>query len=86
MRRLLPYRRRPHPLKQVIRDPQRVGDRDERRVDRADAREDARVDDVQVVELVGAPIRVEDRGRRISAEPDCARLMCDAGNRDVVFR
>src|SRR5690242_16047195 len=36
-------------LEQMIADPQRVGHRGERRVDGADAREEAGVDDVQVV-------------------------------------
>ena len=46
------------PLEQVVADAQRVRHRRQRRVDRADAREDARVDDVEVVELVRLAVDV----------------------------
>ena len=46
------------PLEQVVADPQPVGHRRQRRVHRADAGEEARVDDVEVVELVRPAVRV----------------------------
>ena len=52
-------------LEEVVADPEGVGHRRQRRVHRADAREEARVDDVQVVELVGLAVGVEDRGRGV---------------------
>src|SRR4051794_8411022 len=65
--------------------PHGVGHRGQRRVDRADAREEARVDDVEVVELVRAAVGVEHGARRVSAEAARAGLMCDARDRDVVL-
>ena len=56
-------RARAHALEQVVADAQRVGHRGQRRVDGADAREEARVDDVEVVELVRPAVGVEHRGR-----------------------
>src|SRR3954451_17136680 len=52
------------PREQAVADAQGVGHRGQRRVDGADAREEARVDDVEVVELVHAAVAVEHgRGR-----------------------
>ena len=53
---------------QVVADAQRVGHRGQRRVHRADAREEARVDDVEVVDLVGAAV-----GVRAPTAPDRCR-------------
>src|SRR3954469_18381784 len=50
------------PLEQVVADAQGVGHRRQRRVHGADAREEARVDDVEVVHLMGAAVRVHHRG------------------------
>ena len=47
------------PFEQVIADAQRVGHRGQRRVHRAARGEEARVDDVQVVEVVRVAIDVE---------------------------
>src|SRR6476660_5771714 len=58
----------------VIPDAQCVGDGGERRVHRADAREEAGVDDVEVVHLVRAAVHVERGARRVGAEPDRAGL------------
>src|SRR4051812_28174895 len=55
-------------LEQVVADAQRVGHGGERRVDGADAREEARVDDVEVVDLVRAAVGVEHRRRGVPAE------------------
>src|SRR4051812_43254738 len=68
---------------QVIAHPQRVGHGGQRRVDRADAREEARVDDVEVVDLVRAAVRVEHRGGRIEPEPARPRLVGHPGHRDL---
>ena len=48
-----------HPCEQVVADAERVGHRREGWIHRADAREDARVDDVEVVELVRLAVHVE---------------------------
>ena len=42
--------------------------------------EEAGVDDVEVVELVGLAVHVEYRRRRIGAEPDRARLVRGGGD------
>ena len=54
--------RRAEPLEQVVADAQRVGHRRQRRVHGARGREEAGVDDVEVVEVVGLAVDVE-RGR-----------------------
>ena len=69
----------------MVADAQGVGHRRERRVHRADAAEKAGVDDVQVVELVGLAVRVEDRRLRIVAEAAGARLVGDAAEVDLVL-
>ncbi len=74
-----------HPLEQVVADAERVGHRGQRRVHGADAREEAGVDDVEVVELVGPAVAVEHRRRRVGAEPAGAGLVGAAGDRDVVL-
>src|SRR5262245_61447829 len=68
------------PLGEVLADADRVRHRRQRRVHGADAREEAGVDDVEVVELVGLAVDVEDRRLRIRAEAARARLMRHAGN------
>ena len=59
----------------MVSNPDSVGHRGQRRVDRADAREEARVDDVQVVDLVRPAIGVQNRRGGIGSEPDRARLV-----------
>jgi hypothetical protein len=49
----------PQSLEQMIADAERVRHRGQRRVDRADRREDARVGDVEVVELVRAAVDLQ---------------------------
>src|SRR6187200_1426986 len=71
------------PLREVLADTDGVGHRRQRRVHRADAREEAGVDDVQVVELVRLAVDVEDRGLRVRAEPTRPSLVGDAGGGDV---
>ena len=73
MRRLRLADARAEALEQVVAHPQRVGHRRQRRVDRADAREEAGVDDVEVVDLVRAAVGVEHRRRRVEAEAAGAR-------------
>src|SRR5438874_5042453 len=46
----------PQPFEQVRSDAQRVGDDGQRRVHRADGHEEARVDHIEVVELVGLAV------------------------------
>src|SRR4029453_16701894 len=55
-------------LEQVVANAERVGHRRQRGVHRADAREEARVDDIEVVELVRLAVGVEHRRRGIGAE------------------
>src|SRR5438477_13198847 len=66
------------PSQQVVADSDCVRHRGERGVHGADAREEARVDDVEVVELVGTAILVQDRRRGIVPESAGTRLMRDA--------
>jgi hypothetical protein len=47
------------PLQQVLADPKGVGDDGERGVDGTDGDEEARIDHVEVVELVGLAVDVE---------------------------
>src|SRR5690348_17950943 len=64
----------------VVSDAQRVGDDGQRRVDRGAGAEEARVDHVQVVQLVHLAVQVERRGGRVGAEPDGAVLVRDRGD------
>src|SRR3954464_14711670 len=68
---------------EVLADPDGVGHGRERRVHRADAREEARVDDVEVVDLMRLAVGVEHRRSGVGAEPAGARLVGDAGHRDI---
>src|SRR5947207_3865906 len=72
-------------LQQVIAHADGVGDGGERRIDRADADEKARIDDVEVVELVRLAVDVENRGLGSAAEPAGAGMMCTAGYGHVCF-
>src|SRR3954471_17855131 len=57
----------------------------QRRVHRADAREEAGVGDVDVVQLVRLAVRVQCRGGRVGPEPDGARLVrCRADRHRLV--
>src|SRR5277367_3790650 len=69
-------------LEQVIADAQRVGDGGQRGVDGSDAGEEAGVHDVQVVEIVGLAVHVEDRSSGVGAETTGARLVSNAGDRN----
>ena len=75
----------PHPLEQVVADAQRVGHRRQRRVDRPDAREEARVDDVQVVQLMRLAVDVQHRRCGMGAEAARPRLVRDARHGDLVL-
>src|SRR3954453_1035761 len=72
-------------LEQVVADAQAVGHRRERRVHRPDAREEARVDDVEVVDLVRPAVAVEHGARRVVPEAARAGLVGDARHRDLVL-
>src|SRR3954454_655200 len=76
---------RADPARDVLAHAQRVRHRCERRVDRADAREEARVDDVEVVDLVRPAVRVEHGRRRIGPEAAGPRLVGDPRDRDLVL-
>ena len=74
-----------HAVEQVVADAQGVGHRGERGVHRPDAREAARVDDVEVVDLVRAAVRVEHGLRRVGAEAAGPGLVRAARDRDLVL-
>ena len=81
----LPYTSaRTKTFEEVVADAHGVGDRGKRRIDRADAREEARVDDVQVVQVVRLAVRVEHRRLRVIAEADGAAVVGYAGDRDLL--
>ena len=67
----------------MLADPHGVGDGGQGRVDGADAGEEAGVDDVEVVNLVGLAVDVEHRGGRIGAEAAGADLVGYPGDRYV---
>jgi uncharacterized hydrophobic protein (TIGR00271 family) len=77
-----PSERLPGALEEVLADPDRVGHHGQGRVHRADAREEAGVSHVQVVDLVRLAVGVEHRGRRVGAEPAGAGLVGHARDRD----
>jgi hypothetical protein len=58
-----------HPGREVLADADRIGHRGEGRVHGSDAREEARVDDVQVVDLVGLAVDVQYGSGGVGAEP-----------------
>src|SRR5215216_234757 len=74
-----------HALEQMVADAEGVGHRGQRRVHRADAREEAGVDDVEAVELVRAAVDVEHRAGRVGAEAARTWLVGAAGDGNVVL-
>src|SRR6478736_3818336 len=72
-------------LQEVVANAQGIGHRRQGRVHGPDAREEAGIDDIQVVELVGLAVDVEDGGRSVGPEPDGAGLVGDAGDGDLVL-
>src|SRR4051812_9899536 len=71
-------------LGKVIADAQCVGDRRQPRVNSARGREEAGVDDVQVVEVVRLAVEVKRRALGIGAESHRPAVMGDAGERDLL--
>jgi LuxR family transcriptional regulator, maltose regulon positive regulatory protein len=69
----------------MVAHAERVRHRREGWIHRPDRREDARVDDVQVVELVRLAVDVEHRRLGIGTEPAGPRLVRAARDRDVVL-
>lgn len=74
------------PREETVADPQRVGDGRQGRVDRADAREEARVDDVEIVQVVGLAVDVQRGGSRVGSETDGARLMRRRADRHALVQ
>src|SRR6476620_5972949 len=68
---------------EVLTDPDGVRHRGQGRVHGSDAREEARVHDVEVVDLVGLAVLVEHRRRRIAPEAARPRLVRDTRDRDA---
>ena len=71
-------------LEQVVADAQRVGHDRQRGVHRAARREEAAVDDVEVVDIVRLAVHVERGGLRVVAEADRAVLVRHAGQRNAL--
>src|ERR1043166_1004308 len=69
---------------EVVADAKRVGHDRERRIDGAARWEEARVDDVEIVEIVGLAVGVERRRPGVAAEADRAVLMRHAGERNAL--
>jgi hypothetical protein len=59
-------------LQQVVANAQGIGHDRQRRIDRAAGREEAGINDVQIVDVVGSAIRVERRGLRVVSEGEVA--------------
>src|SRR5262245_50263757 len=70
-------------LQQVVAHADAIGDRGLRWIERARADEKARVDDVQVVQLVRLAVYVEHGGLWVAAEAAGAGLMRAARDRNV---
>ena len=65
-------------------DAEGIGHDREGRVNGRARREETAVDDVQIVELVGLAVAVEDRRSWVVAESNSAVLVSDAGERDLL--
>src|SRR6516225_6655791 len=72
------------PLQQVITYTQGVGHDGQRRIHRAARREEAAVDDIEIVEIVRLAVRIERRAQRIAAEASRPALMGGAADRDIL--
>src|SRR4249919_2107396 len=72
-------------IEEMVANAQRIGHRRQRRVHGTDAREEAGVDDIQVVNLVGTAVDVQDGRRRVGPEAGGPGLVGDAGDRDLVL-
>src|SRR2546428_7539349 len=72
------------PLGQLVYDAQRVGHDRERGIHSSRRGEEARVDDVEIVQIVSLAIAVERGGARIVAEADGSVLVRDARERDAL--
>src|SRR5215471_9555013 len=70
-------------VQEVIAHTDRIGDRGERGVYRADADKEARVHHVEIVELVRLAVRVQDGALGIRAEAARSGLMRAAGDWDI---
>src|SRR3954453_599819 len=68
----------------MVADAQRVGHRRQRRVHGGGGREEARVDDVEVVEVVRLAVEVERGPRGIETEADRPAVVRDAGDGDLL--
>ena len=79
-------RERAEPIEQVVADAKRAGDRGQARVNRARGREEARDDDVEVVEVVHLAVDVERRAPGIDAEAYGPAVVRDPGERDLLAK
>jgi hypothetical protein len=73
-----------HPLQQMISHPQRIGYNRQRRIHCAARREEAGIDDVEIVHFVRFAVAIKRGSLRIVAETNRAVLMRDAGQRDAL--
>src|SRR2546422_4857817 len=76
--------RLPQPPREVLAHTQRVGHDRERRIDGGARRKERRVDDVKVVDFVGAAVRIQRRGGRVEAEAHGAVLVRHAREGDAL--
>ena len=72
-------------LKQVVCDPNSIGDDGERWVNRAAGREEAGVDNIEIIEIVGLAVDVEDGLFRVGAEAAGTVLVAYAFEGNTLF-
>ena len=73
----------PHPLQKMVPNAKRIGHDRERGIHRAARREEAGIDDIEIVQLMRLAIEVEHRGPRVMAKARGAVLMRDPGQRNA---
>lgn len=76
----------PQPLNQVIGHPNGIRNDGKGRVDRPARRKEGAVDDVKIVQIVGAAIEIEHRLRGITSKPARPILMPDPLNANILFK
>lgn len=70
----------------MIANAQGVRDSRQRRVHRTDAREETRIHDVEIIQLMGFAVYIQHRILWIRAEPTSAGLMANARDRNVFIQ
>src|SRR5512134_2947905 len=80
---LITHHRSLEPVEQMLADSQGVGDDRQRGIHRRTRYEKARIDDVEIVQVVGLTVDVQHRSLRVVAEPHRAALVRRPRNRDL---